>query len=204
MMEPRYTPSMRRWLPVLMAVSIVLPLQTHAAELHIKASAQDTTETAQIIQGPQRLQRFFGSLQRKDDVDYFTMTLKKGDPIHLAMDIPAKDENFYPTIILFGPGLPTPDQDPVIPIGDGNGMIVTSDETDQRPTHFDLYALTTFAQGPTIDTVAPKDATYGIAVRSPNGNKGRYILTTGTTNIFTWSDFMDQFIAALQVLFRIY
>ena len=189
-----------------LAASILVataPLQASAEMFRFKDVPQDSVATARIVDDVIPRQRFFGRLNTKDDVDYFTMTVKQGTKIDLLLETPVADGDFSPTLTLFGPGLPAPTEDPTIDIGDTNGAIVAH-AADERDTRFDQFLLTTFDEGPTVTVDAPKTATYAIAIRDPKGGTGRYVLHLGTDASFRWDELWQGIVGTLKGLLRLY
>jgi hypothetical protein len=75
---------------------------------------------------------------------------------------------------------------------------------DDREAYFDRLTLTNYYRGPTLTFTAPKDATYGIAIRSPKAETGRYILRFKGDDAFDWSRFMDFVVNAFRAILRLY
>jgi hypothetical protein len=189
---------------VLFALSI--PRSANAEWYWFKDAPQDSAETAQTVSQPTHAQRFFGRLESKNDVDYFSFSAKKDTRLDVQLEIPSGDPNFKPTLILFGPDLPKPASDPVIPIGETNGATVSSDTKD-RTTRYDNYLFTSFLEGAHITQALPDDATYGIAIRSPDGNRGRYVLKIGGEDPWNWNDWnelFDRISGIFRAILRIY
>ncbi len=179
------------------------PLQTHADMIWFKDAPQDSIATARVIQNVTRRQRFFGRLNKKGDVDYFTFHAKQGTLLHLSLETPAADGKFNPDLTLFGPGLPAPKEDPTINIGTTNGAIIAHTQTN-RDHRYDQYLFTTFYEGPTITDTAPKNTTYAIAIRNPRGGVGRYVLHIGTRTSFRWDELLQEIVGMLKGLLRLY
>ena len=186
---------------VLLALSI--PHSAHAEWYLFKETPQDSAETARIILRPMHAQRFFGRLESKNDVDYFSFTAKKDSKLELQLEIPSGDSDFKPTLVLFGPDLPKPTSDPVIPIGETNGAAIASDPND-RATRYDNYLFTSFYGGAQIAQTVPDDATYGVAVRTPDGKRGRYVLKIGGEDPWNWNELFDRIVGTMRAVLRIY
>ena len=188
---------------ILLAGMLASPRGTSAELLWFKDSPQDNAETARTITDIERQQRFFGRLDSKDDVDYFTFSADAKQKIDLLLETPVADGDFKPVMVLFGPGLPAPTEDPTIQIGDTNGAIVTHAK-DERAKRFDQFLMTSFNTGPTISVEAPQKGTYAIAVRSPKGSTGRYVLHIGSENGFRWDELWQGIVGTLKGLLRLY
>jgi len=195
---------MKRLFAVIVLVGMLAsPRGTSAEALWFKNTPQDSAETARTITDIERRQRFFGHLESKDDVDYFTFSADEKQNIDLSLETPVADGDFKPVLVLFGPGLPKPTEDPTIQIGDTNGAIV-SHAKDEREKRFDQFLLTTFNIGPVISVEAPQKGTYAVAIRSPKGSTGRYVLHVGSENGFRWNELIQGIVGTLKGLLRLY
>lgn len=188
---------------VIALLLIISPLEARAELLWFKTSPHDTAETARTIQDVERKQRYFGRLSSKDDVDYYTMTVDEKTKIRIILETPVNDGDFRPVVVFFGPGLSAPKEDPTIHIGETNGAIV-GHAKEERDRRFDQFLMTSFSTGPSISIEAPRKATYGIAVRSPKGSTGRYVMHVGTENAFKWSELIQGIKGTFKGLLRMY
>ncbi len=182
----------------------VAPRTASAESFIFKNSAQDTVATAKIIKEPQNKQKIFGRLKSKDDVDYFTFTLEADEAVSISIFVPAADKNFEPSLIVFGSDLPKSDHDPVIPIGEGNGSYIMEFPKTNVQEFFHDFLLTTFKTGPRLEFSSPEKSSYGLALRSPNGNTGRYLLEIGQQDEWSWSHVLDRFFDVLRAVLRLY
>lgn len=195
---------MKRYIASVAALLLIIsPIEARAELLWFKTTAYDSPETAKKIESVTRKQRFFGRLSSKDDVDYYSMTVDEKAKIEILLESPVSDGDFRPVIVLFGPGLSAPKEDPTIPIGETNGAIV-GHAKEERERRFDQFLMTSYSTGPSISISAPRKATYGLAVRSPKGSTGRYVLHIGTENNFKWSELIQGIKGTLKGLLRMY
>lgn len=185
------------------AAGLIL-LRAEPVVLAFKERPLDTLETAEMICKPQLRRSEFGRLERTGDVDYFTFTLTKGMPFRVSVRTPTADKDFNPVLTLFGPGLPRPSEDPSIPIGDANGAIVNRVARDSRSASFDFPTLTTFYSGPKIEMTAPQDGTYALAVTTPDGNDGRYVLDIEGTTERTVDGTVSFLSGTVRAILRLY
>lgn len=182
----------------------VFPAMVFADTLVFKSSVQDTPEKAWVIRKPDVAFRYLGRLEKKDSADYFSVTLKKDQKLEVSLETPTADGGFRPIMVFFGPGISQPKEDPVIQIGDPNGAIVLREDKETRDSYFDRLTLTSYNLGPSLKFIAPKDATYGLAVRSPKGDTGRYVLRFKGKDDFDWGNVVDFLVDALRAIFRRY
>ena len=183
---------------------LATPTAAWAESLIFKDSAQDTPETAWIVRQPDAAFRYLGRLEQKDEADYFSLTLKKDQKLDISLETPAADGNFRPIMVFFGPGISRPKEDPVIKIGDPNGAIILREDKEPRDSFFDRLTMTTYYQGPTFKFIAPRDATYGLAIRSPKGDTGRYILRFKGKDEFAWQNLLDFVVNVFRAILRMY
>jgi hypothetical protein len=186
-----------------LAAGLIL-LRAEPVVIAFKERPLDSLETAEMIRHPQTRQSVFGRLERTGDVDYFTFTLARGTPFRVSIKTPVADRDFNPVLTLFGPGLPQPTQDPSIPIGDANGAIVERVAGGSRTAVFDFPRLTTFYVGPKIDMTAPQDGTFALAVTTPDGNDGRYVLDIGGKSERTVDNTVSFLSGTVRAILRLY
>lgn len=187
-----------------LAALILVPEAASAESYSFKDSSQDSVETAKAIKDPQNKQKIFGRLESKNDVDYYTFSAEADEVVSITLLVPAADKDFAPSLIVFGPDLPKSDPDPVVPVGEGNGYYALDYPQNNVQKFFEDYLLTSFNQGPRLEFSSPKKSSYGLAVRSPNGNTGRYVLSVGQKDEWNWSEIFDKVVGILRAILRIY
>lgn len=186
-------------------LALILTLAgTNPAWRSFKSEPQDTIETAMPLRNPTIRQTVFGRLDHVRDVDYFTFQVKEPSDITLSLRSLVADKAFNPVMTLFGAGLPRPNEDPSIPIGEQNGAIVGRIGRDTRQKGFDLQLMTSFYEGPTITTHIPHAGTYAIAITSPTVDVGRYVLSMGKTSSRTVDAWTSYVMGTMLALLRLY
>lgn len=192
-------------LTVVALLALILTLAgTSPSWRSFKSEPQDSIETAMPLRNPTIRQTIFGRLDHLRDVDYYTFRVQEPSDITLSLRTPVADQAFNPVIMLFGSGLPRPNEDPTVPIGEQNGAIVGRIGRDTRQTGFDLQLMTSFYSGPLLTTHIPHAGTYAIAITSPTTDLGRYVLTMGKTSTRTvdaWSSYVGGTLIALLRLY---
>lgn len=192
-------------LTVVSLIALVLTLAgTNPQWRAFKSEPQDTIETAMPLRNPTIRQTVFGRLDHVRDVDYYTFRVQEPSEITVTLRTPVADKAFNPVITLFGSGLPRPNEDPTIPIGDQNGAIVGRIGRDTRRSSFDLQLLTSFYEGATVTTRIPHAGTYAIAITSPTADQGRYVMSMGhksSRTIDAWSSYVGGTMIALLRLY---
>lgn len=185
--------------------SCILPVHADIARAEV-LFFQDTEnyspETARSIKKVKLDQRYFGRINTKDGIAYFSVTADQGTQFELELDTPKADNDFKPTMVFFGPGLAEPKEDAVVPLGEGNGAIVS--RAEDGGNYYDRSTFTRFNIGPRIKIALPMKATYAIAIRSPNGETGRFALKIKGRDDFKWGELTGRLAAQFRAIFRMY
>jgi hypothetical protein len=189
---------------ILLAMILLVPHAAKADWYWFKMADHDDIPNAKIIAQPSRLQRFFGRLETRKDVDYFTLTLDKDEEFHASLFVPKADAEFKPALVFFGPDVKSSGGDPEINIGAGNGSIMVRNAAEDREAVFEDVLLTSFYGGTELSFKAEKRETYGIAIKSPDGERGRYMLKIGQTDDWKWSELPTRIWGATKAIFRLY
>lgn len=184
------------------AAVLVQPTRVNAEIMRFQETDNYSPETAIIIRDTKTEQRFFGRLENKDQTAYYSVTAPKDTELQIELDTPKADGDFDPTLTFFGPGLAKPKEDPVIVIGEGNGAIVS--RVNERGAYFDRSVFTSFFIGPRVKIALPEKATYGIAIRAPDGRTGRYTIRLKGKDEFKWSELTDRIANSFKAIFRMY
>ncbi len=144
---------------------------------------------------PATLKVFQASLQ-PGRPDYYAFQGTKDTVVTIKLDTLrlVGQDNFAPSLALFGPGLPpaTPDELPLFPFSlpAGDGLLVSAEsapisQTGQvaqlpTPTRFDEpWTQTAYWERQSLLNQLPQDGTYFLAVYSLNGQSGKYALFVG-------------------------
>lgn len=189
---------------VIAALSLlIIVLDTDPTRYVFKDSSWDTPETAGIFTVGGLRTSLYGRLTGAHDVDYLRITVTKPTDISIALRTVAGDPSFNPEIIVFGRGL-APRSDVMLPIGDENGAVVGRIGEKTRGTVFDITTMTSYTEGPTVTTRLPEAGTYAIAILTPNGSTGRYVLSTGTKPDRSFDGWISSLRGAVQVILRLY
>lgn len=185
---------------VLMAIVII---QTEPTRYAFKDAEWNTIETAGTIAASSARTEIVGRLEGPKDIDYLAITVTKPQEVVLHLQTDAADVNFNPEIILFGRGLPA-EKNIGVPIGDQNGAIVGRVASGARTTNFSIQAMTSYADGPVIRTTLPAAGTYAVAIRSPEGVSGKYVLTNGTIPDRSFDGWRSSIMGSIRVMLRLY
>jgi len=186
-------------------LSFIVGTQTAQAKtLIFKSGSLDTPAEAFVIKHPDSATTIFGRLQNKDDLDYFSITAEEGTTLEISLDTVKNDGDFNPIMIFYGPELPKPSEDPVIDLGSGNGAMILRVEADSRESRREKFFFTDFYTGPKLKIKIPKTATYGMAIKSPNGKLGRYILDIKGKDEFNLNDLPGHIFDLIKAILRMY
>ena len=126
--------------------------------------------------------------------DYYAFQGTKDSVITLKLDTLrlAGQDNFVPSLALFGPGLPplTPDEQPLFPysLPAGYGLLLSAEsnpinqttQSPDLPTGFDEpWTQSSYWERQSLLNQLPQDGTYYLAVYSLTGQSGKYALFVG-------------------------
>ncbi|MGB8955275.1 MAG: LPXTG cell wall anchor domain-containing protein [Tumebacillaceae bacterium] len=134
----------------------------------------------------------YSELQGPQQVDLYKFTLAADTPFYARISVPKRPElrDFAPAFVLFGPGLPTSNEPPhyplALPEGLGRAILLPAGEKDD---FYEPFTQTTMVQRQYISRQLPP-GTYYLAVYSPAGQTGKYVLATGEREQFGFADWL--------------
>jgi hypothetical protein len=194
------------WVVFLSGVSIAafMVMSLPPGEKIFKMESHDRIEDAWRLKDALHLRSLYGHLDAAKDVDYITLPVDRTLPLRISIKNPDMDKGFEPEIILFGPGLPTAPKDLPIPIGDTNGAVVATTDIAKQKKQFEISELTGYLTGPDITVDIKEPGTYAIAILSPSGEVGRYVLSIGSISERGIMARIRQIVPTLRVIFRLY
>ncbi len=190
------------------AFLVIAPLAVHAQTYWFKGDEDlSSVEKAHHLSAPTHLQYVFGSLNASSTYDAYTFQAKKGDIITFALRTESSATDFQPWLVLLGPGLPQPAAKLPFTIGESNGAFISKIQKEQRDEVTERNWLTSFFVGPRIDTIAPQDGAFALAVVT-DAETGRYVLTVGNqdlpVNFLDVHDLANRIIGFFRAIFRRY
>ncbi len=189
--------------PLIVAATSV-PTTVFAATYWFKSADISTPELAHHLELTNKLSHYFGRIDTKDGVDFYTFDAKKGESFTFSIKTPQADGDFQTDLILFGPGFAATKEKLPFAIGDDNGAFIAQLDKPTRDSKNEHSWLTTFYLGPRIDAVAPKDGVYALAVHGHDANVGRYVLTTGSEDKFSFANLANELVGIIRAIFRRY
>jgi hypothetical protein len=141
------------------------------------------------IPDPHTSYAFYRDLRHPEDVHVYSFAGRAGETFHAGINVPAIPglESYGVTLALLGPGLPilSPATVPAsLPPG-GTGTLYPSTAGDD---FFEPFTQTRYWGRQDINLTIPQNGTYYLAIWHPSGQPGKYVLDTGTIEVFGMSD----------------
>jgi hypothetical protein len=123
----------------------------------------------------------YATLETPSDVDYYAFKGEAGDGILLAMTIPQIDgqDDFAPTMALFGPGLKGTDVPSRVVRPASEGGLLLSPPPGPAPEFFEPFSQTSYWERQEQRVPLPADGEYLVAVWHDGGELGRYVFVIG-------------------------
>ena len=133
----------------------------------------------------------YRNLQRADQIDRFAFHADGGEKLHVGINIPAIRglETYGVSVAIVGPGLDGVDLE-LLPVAapEGSGtMIIPSRVGDE---FFEPFTQTSYWGRQQADIHIPQSGEYVILVWSPDGQAGKYVIDTGTQEVFGLDDLL--------------
>jgi hypothetical protein len=123
----------------------------------------------------------YATLDRADDVDYYTFTGRRGQRVVLEMTIPqiAGQELFAPEMALLGPALPPADLPARVMRQAGGGALAIPALTGTAATFNEPFSGTSYWKRQRQVVTLPADGRFVVAVWHSGGEAGRYVFVIG-------------------------
>ncbi len=182
----------RSFLVLLAALTPVLFLLP-GAQGHVPVSSQDpdSLEHAAEIHEPTKSWAIYSALHEGGHPHYYRFHVQEGERIYLMLYRSAAPEHsdFVPSLILFGPGLPSEGTVPAyVEVPDGATWLAVAGE---EPAHarYEGFAPSSMVVLATISMDAPATGTYHAVVHEPNRG-GNYGMAVGSRESFTLGEWI--------------
>ena len=152
---------------------------------------------------------YYRDLISPDQIDIYQFEGEAGLFFHAGINIPQIEglENYGVTMALLGPGLPPLDHSQ-LPIKDANsrpempGLVLTSSfilssnlstqgtvvESQMGEEFYEPFTQTNYWKRQVLELNLPESGTYTLLVWNPGGETGKYVLDTGTKEVFGLGD----------------
>lgn len=150
-----------------------------------------TIQNAIEIKDPQVSYAIYGNLKGEGRVDYIRYFAKKGDPIYIELAVPSfkDEENFMPSFAVIGEGMPANTGSAPFTVPEGCGFMIFNSER-KYGTYFETYTQTTYTVRQEVRMKSPASGEYYLAVYSPEGSDGKYLLAIGEEDKFDIFDLL--------------
>ncbi len=126
-----------------------------------------------------------------DKVHVYTFIGKQGQNLHAGINIPAIKglENYSVTMALFGPSLPEADHDQLPPEHPEDlGALIFP--TKVSADFFESFTQTLYWGRQSIEMTLPADGEYYLVIWQADGNAGKYVMDSGSTEVFGIGDLL--------------
>ena len=140
---------------------------------------------------------YYQELQTPEQVDQYTFTAEAGDFFHAGINIPAIAglENYGVAMALIGSGLPELPADALPAVtADHHDSAETDDHAHKirglivpsvvSGNFYEPFTQTNYWGRQTLELDLPASGEYSLLVWNPEGETGKYVLDTGTEEVF--------------------
>lgn len=146
---------------------------------------------AKVIEKPQISWAIYSELTNENEIDFYKIEELKGTEIFIQMTIPKIKglEEFSPTVVILGKGLPLDKQNLPFDIPEGYGAKII-ESTSVKREFFEPFTQTRYLirQEDTIEL--KHSGKYYIAVYDTNNQTGKYTLAIGKEEDFEITDIL--------------
>lgn len=169
-------------------LTVVLGLSVAMAALTPALAHRPYFEEEDIVAGapweiddPTISTALYATLESAGDVDYYAFEAQQGESVLLALTIPQIEgqEDFAPTLVLLGPGLPLVDLPEDISVPAGAGALVIEPPPGPAPTFYEPFSRTSYWERQEQRVTMPASGQFVVAAWHPDGELGRYTFVIG-------------------------
>jgi len=180
---------------VLTLVSLLaIPSVAEAHKPIFDGSGTSGYDRALYISDPTISWAVYTELRHPGEVDYYTFEARQGTPLYTQMVIPQISglEQFVPSIVLVGPGLPAPQEALPVPLPPGDGAVLIQPQPGEQPQSFyEPITQTNYWEWQEYRAPAPADGTYYLLVFDPQNQVGKYVLAIGEREDYGFGDLLQ-------------
>ena len=129
---------------------------------------------------------FYRELTSSSQVDVYAFEARAGEHLHAGINIPAISEleSYGVSVALLGPGLPEADYT-LLPADHPEGLGAIVAPSAPGEDFFEPFTQTNYWGRQRLDLSLPETGTYYLAIWNPDGATGKYVLDTGTVEVFS-------------------
>ncbi len=158
------------------------PVAAHAPS--VVEPGNESPGTAHVLEDPTLSRALGATLDAAGEVDWYRMDLRAGDALVVEVTAPDAAGGIATSFTVLGPGLDAPSTEDAAALAravGAEGAINHAAEGGEREVHGGLG----FIDWGGIQTTAPADGTYWVAVRAAtDGDTGKYVLAPGVREEF--------------------
>ncbi len=197
MSNSRATPSwhtstgwlLRLGFALLVGLAGTLPAAKAHAHQPFFEETDTTPATPMTVANPTISTALYATLDRADDVDYFSFDGVAGTGVQIGLTIPQIEgqDEFAPVIALIGPGLPSqsstalPDSQSQALLTDTLGLALF--QPASATTFYEPFSRTSYWRRQQDKITLPADGRYTLVVWSADAQIGRYTLVVGDREV---------------------
>jgi hypothetical protein len=124
-----------------------------------------------------------------DQIHVFSFEGKKGQTLHAGIQIPAIAgfENYAVSMAIFGPSFPKP-KETQLPPNHPEDLGALIFPTQIGSDFFEPFTQTRYWGRQKADLILPADGEYYIVVWNPEGKPGKYVMDSGSAEVFSPRD----------------
>lgn len=150
-----------------------------------------SSDAALLIEDPDLSQVVYHEVTTESNALWMRLERLEGDTVYWQLGMPAIDglEDYRPTVVLLGPGLPEVDVPFDIPEGLG-GIVTTTAGLDAEPFSEEFTGTEDLIVKETTFEV-PASGTYYLVAYEPDGAPGKFWLAIGKREAFGLSDILS-------------
>ena len=137
------------------------------------------------VEDPSISTAVYATLDTRSDADYISFEGLIGEVILVELTIPQIEgqEDFAPTMVLMGPGLPYADLPDSVAVPEGAGALVIEPPLGPAPTFYEPFSRTSYWERQEQRVTLPAGGQYTVAVWHPSGEVGRYVFVIGEREV---------------------
>lgn len=142
----------------------------------------------------------YNELENRGDIHYYQLVhVKKGEKIYLDLLIPKiqRLKSFHPVFALIGPGISDDwsgldETSIVLDIEGGQGVLVKPYTGEVIDSFYEPFTQTEYWKKQKLEYYAKEDGDFFVVVFDVEGNRGKYVLSIGSTEQWSFKDLLQM------------